>query len=348
MRFSGKSNGYFIDVGEYSTLVAQTSSLAAPLVIEKVEEVAGGAMAAVGPALDKLAGSRRAGAYRHSVCGVYPERRFIRRATLDPKRAKEPGYLDELLTTQFRAEPAKMVLALLSAADGGTVDPSSPSSKEVLFCGGYAEDFSATQEALLAQGIFPERLELGSVGAMGVLINVLALQASKAPTLVLEIGRDTTNCYIVSANGVDLARPIPHGINSMIPVAQKELGLKDEEAAAKLLFSNTFDFTGMGPALVKRLLKELQSSIGFFEVQTGQSIGQLFCSVVPDNCAWLGSTLSASLGVGLMKLDLKPWLEQQGIRLAPGVAPDGVPESWIGLLGLMGRYKFGADSNEGK
>ena len=32
MRFSGKSSGYFIEIGEYSTLVAKTSSLDAPLV----------------------------------------------------------------------------------------------------------------------------------------------------------------------------------------------------------------------------------------------------------------------------------------------------------------------------
>lgn len=348
MRFSGKSSGYFIDVGEYSTLVAQTSSLAAPLVIEKVEELPGGGLSAVGATLDKLAGARRAGAYRHSIIGIYPERRFIRRASLDMKRTKEPGYLDELLTTQFRAEPEKMILALMAGADGQDVDPNNPNQKEVLFCGGYSEDFATAQTSLLAQGVFPERLELGSVAMMGAMGNVLALQGTKSPTLVLEIGRETTNCYILSSNGVDLARPIPHGINSMVPVAQKELGLKDEEAAARLLFSNTFDFTGMGPALVKRLLKELQSSIGFFEVQTGQSIGQLVCSVIPQNCAWLSSTLSASLGVGLLKLELEPWMQQQGIRLAKGVAADGVPEPWIGLLGLMGRYRINTDSHETK
>jgi hypothetical protein len=340
MRLSGKSSGYFIEVGEYSTLVAQTSSLDAPLVIQKVEELASREIAAVGAVLDKMSGARRAGTYQHSVCGIYPERRFIRRATLDPKRLRDAGYLDELLTTQFRAEPEKMVLALLSATDGQALDPSSPGTKEVLFCGGYSEDFSGAQAAFLAQGVFPESLELGSVGMMGTMINLLAMQGSKTPTLVLEVGRETTNCYIVTASGVDLSRPIPHGVNSMIPVVQKELGLRDEEAAAKLLFSNTFDFTGMGTVLVKKLLKELQSSIGFFEVQTGQSIGQLVCSVIPPNCAWLSSTLASSVGVALMQLDLKVWMEQQGIQVAAGVAPDGVPESWLGLLGLMGRYKL--------
>ena len=37
------------------------------------------------------------------------------------------------------------------------------------------------------------------------------------------------------------------------------LGLKDEESARKLFYSNTFDFTGMGSVLTKKLIKELQS-----------------------------------------------------------------------------------------
>ena len=77
-------------------------------------------------------------------------------------------------------------------------------------------------------------------------------------------------------------RPIPQGLESMIPVVQKELGLKDEESAKKLFYSNTFDFTSMGNALIKKLLKELQSSIGFYEVQTGQSVGLLHGTQLPQ------------------------------------------------------------------
>ncbi len=333
MLFSGKSNGYSVEINEYSALVARTSSLVAPLVIEKVEEVAG---------------PRRAGTYRTAVCGVSPDRRFLRRASLDAKRTKEPNYLEELLTTQFRAEPDKMMLTILSSTDGGDVDPSTAAVKEVLFCGGYTEDFSAAQKAFLEAGIYPERLELTSAAALGGMRAALDMQESKSPTLVLEIGRETTHCYIVNATGVDLARPIPYGINSMIPVAQKELGLRDEDAAAKLLCSNTFDFTGMGPSLVKRLLKELQSSIGFFEVQTGQSIGHLYCSVLPPSFTWLSGTLANSLGVSLLQLDLLPWAEKQGLKLAHGVGADGVPASWFGLLSLMAKYQPSAETNENK
>lgn len=349
MLFSGKTSGYFLDINEYSILVARTSSLSAPLVVEKVDEFPVQGQANLAEAIGKAMGPRRAGAYRNAICGIAPERRFVRRASLDPKKVKEDGYLEELLTTQFRAEPSKMMLALLSSSDGSVVDAGSAAGKEVVFCGGYSEDFSTTQAKLLDAGIFPERIELTSVAMLGGMQGVLSAQESKAPTLVLEIGRETTYCYIVNSGGVDLARPIPYGIDSMIPVAQKELGLRDEEAAAKLLFSNTFDFTGMGQNLVKKLLKELQSSIGFFEVQTGQSIGQLHCEMLPSSFTWLSGTLAGALGVSQLQLDSKLWAEGQGIKFAQGVCPDGgIPDSWFGLLSLMARHQPIVESNETK
>jgi hypothetical protein len=337
MRFSGKTNGYFVEINEYSTLVARTSSPSAPLVIEKVEEGSAG-LSNLAAVFEKVAGPRRSG-YRHAVCGISPDRRFIRRASVDPKRGKDTASLEELLVTQFRAEPEKMMLAILSAADGSVIETGTAAGKEVLFCGGYTEDFAGAQKSLLEAGVFPESLDLTSVATLGGIQGLLALQENKSPTLVLEVGREATHCYIVNAAGVDLARPIPHGINSMIPIAQKELGLRDEEAAAKLLFSNTFDFTGMGPNLVKRLLKELQSSIGFFEVQTGQSIGQLHCSLLPPAFGWLAGTLANALGVAQLQPDLKPWAEKQGIKFAPGMCAGGIPVSWIGLLSLMAKHQ---------
>ena len=125
----------------------------------------------------------------------------------------------------------------------------------------------------------------------------------------------------------------------MIPVVQKELGLKDEESAKKLFYSNTFDFTSMGGALVKRLLKELQSSIGFYEVQTGQSIGQVLCTQLPVSLTWLGTTMAGALGVPPLKMDMLPWLEALNIKLADGVTLGQPEERWTGLFCLMASFQ---------
>ena len=52
MLFYGKSSGYFVEINEYSSLVARTSSLTAPLVIDKVEEVPGQGLPAIGALFD--------------------------------------------------------------------------------------------------------------------------------------------------------------------------------------------------------------------------------------------------------------------------------------------------------
>ena len=91
--------------------------------------------------------------------------------------------------------------------------------------------------------------------------------------------------------------------------------------------------------LVKRLLKELQSSIGFYEVQTGQSIGHVFCTQLPANFSWLGATMAGALGVPQLKIDLMPWLESLHITLTERVASNPPDERWVGLFSLIASYE---------
>jgi Tfp pilus assembly PilM family ATPase len=227
---------------------------------------------------------------------------------------------------------------MLNATDGADYDLAKANQKEVIFCGVPNEDITSTQESLLKMGVFPERLELGTVATLGALVDCLAFEKSKTPTLVLDVGNDTTHSFIVSAAGVEASRPIPQGLEAMVPVVQKELGLKDEESARKLFRSNTFDFTGMGPLLIKRLLKELQSSIGFYEVQTGQSVGQVICIQLSPKLAWLEGALASSLGIAALKFDPLPWLKSRNVTVPDTLSKTAGDFRWFGLMSLMVQY----------
>jgi hypothetical protein len=137
---------------------------------------------------------------------------------------------------------------------------------------------------------------------------------------------------------VEASRPIPQGLDAMVPIVQKELGLKDEESARKLFYSNTFDFTGMGPLLIKKLLKELQSSIGFYEVQTGQSVGQLLSTQLSPKLSWLDTAIATALGVTSLKVDPVPWLQSRQITVPEALTKNAQDARWLGLLGLMAHY----------
>jgi hypothetical protein len=338
MLFSKKTKGFFVEMNENSVLLARTTAVSAPMEIEELKECAIGDEAGMSEILKQLQPKRPPSGYLHSVVGIYPAKRIVRRHTLELKKIKDSAYMADVFTQQLRVEPDKFTIAMLNANDGADYDMAKASQKEVIFCGAPNDDIAATQEVLLNMGVFPERLELGSVATLGALVDCLSFEKSKTPTLVLDIGNDTTHSFIVSSNGVEASRPIPQGLEAMVPVVQKELGLKDEESARKLFRSNTFDFTGMGPLLIKRLLKELQSSIGFYEVQTGQSVGQVICIQLSPKLAWLEGALASSLGIATLKFDPVPWLRSRQVVVPDALAKTAGEFRWFGLLSLMVQY----------
>ncbi len=339
MLFARKSKGFFVDFNESGILLARTSSSdPGPMTVEHIAEVPAGDEAALAEAVKQLQPAKGQSGYLHATVGVYPPKRFVRHASLDLKRIKEPGYLNDLVTTQCRVELDKATVAVLSTRDGSDFDINRPSQKDVLCCGLPNDEVIAVQDRLLASGIYPQRVELGTVATLGAVISILAGEKSVTPTLVIEIGADATHSFIVSGNGIDSSRPIPQGFNSMIPMVQQELNLKDEESARRLFFSNTFDFTGMGPVLIKKLLRELHSSIGFYEVQTGQSVTQLVCVLLPSKLSWLETVISSQLGVTVFKPKLGAWLQQQQLSLPPEHQNTAFDARWLGLFGLMAHH----------
>jgi Tfp pilus assembly PilM family ATPase len=350
MFFSKKTKGFFVEMNENSVLLARTTSVSAPLEVEELRECALGDEAGIAETLKQMQPRKPPSGYVHAVVGVYPPKRIVRKHTLELKKMKDPGYMPDVFSQQLRIEQDKFTIAMINATDGADYDLAKATQKEVIFCGAPNEDITTTQETLLGCGIYPERLELGSVATLGALVDCLAFEKSKVPTLVLDVGNDTTHSFIVSSNGVEASRPIPQGLEAMVPVVQKELGLRDEESARKLFRSNTFDFTGMGPLLIKRLLKELQSSIGFYEVQTGQSVGQVLCIQLSPKLSWLEGALASSLGIAALKFDPVPWLKSRKVNVPDALSKTAAEFRWFGLLSLMVHYNTqnGADTDEKK
>jgi Tfp pilus assembly PilM family ATPase len=340
MFFTKRSSSFFLDANDHAVMLARTSAVTAPFTIEEVRECPPNDPVALAEMVKLMQPKKSATGYLHAAVSVYPAKRIVRRQAIEPKRLKEPEYLNELMAQQLRIEPAKYVMALINATDGADYDLAKGIQKDALFCGLPTDELLALQDALLAGGVYPERVELGSVAVLGALADYLAGTKAKTPTLMLEVGMESTQSYIVTPAGVEASRPIALGLDSMVPVVQKELGLKDEEAARRLFYSNTFDFTGMGALLVKRLMKELQSSIGFYEVQTGQSVGQVVCTQLMPKLGWLESAIATGLGISSLRVEPAGWLMNRQITLADSVAKTVQETRWFGLLSLMARYNI--------
>lgn len=336
---SSKSKGFFVEVSPFSVLAVSASSSASPCALESIKEFpSNNGLTELRNYTQNTLGAGKNKRFAMARCSVYPESRFYRRHTIESAaKAKDVSYFTDLMANSFRIDPAKNIAAVINAQDGSDFDPSQPmaAQKEVLVCGAGKTDMGHEQDSLVEAQIYPVTLELGTLSTLGGLIDYLRWKKEEQPVLVLEITPESANLFIVSASQVDIARPIPYGLNSMFPTIKEELGLKDEESAQKLFYSNTFDFTEMGSSLLRKMLKELQSSTGFYEVQTGQSIGHIFLSILPRNLGWISQVLSRSLGVKPLTIDYKNWLLARGVTAPDTIALEQLDGRWLGLMSML-------------
>lgn len=333
--FSKKNQGIYVDLNDHTFTVARTTGGPGAITVEELKSCPANNAEAIGALLEEIQPKRGgAGKYVSACCAVYPPTRLVRKATIEPKRVNEPNYFNEVVSAQYRISPDEYTLAALSPATGRDLHAVTANEKEAVFAGMLNSEVSTAQKRLLELGIFPEALELGTLSILGALVNYRAAVKSTVPTLVLEVGDASTNSFVLGDDGLATSRQIAQGIDAMVPIVQKELGLKDEESARRLFYSNTFDFTGMAASFTKKLIKELQSSIGFYEVQTGQSIGQVICTLLPSKLEWMQTAISTQLGVEALKIAYDQWLPAAGVTLPKAGSLD---TSSLGLVSLLVR-----------
>jgi hypothetical protein len=328
--------GIFIDHSGESVRAARTSAFAAPFTVEDVGECAAGDRAGMVELLQRLSPRRTAGRHVHARVAIRPEGQLVRVLTAEPKRLGEVDYFAALCSGQLQIDPQAYLLSVLNAEDGRPFEPARTGERELFFCGLPLAELEAAQGALVDQDIYPESLELGTVATLGAVADHVRHAGIAAPVLVLELGGASSHAYVVSGGGVTHARQLSSGLDAMVPLVQRNLGLKDAAAAKKLLYANAFDFSAMGPELTLALARELHALISHLEVRTGRSVGQVLNLRLPPKLGWLGLALARGLGLEPLVPAMEPWLAARGVTLAPAVRAAVAPDlGWLGVWGLM-------------
>jgi hypothetical protein len=75
-------------------------------------------------------------------------------------------------------------------------------------------------------------------------------------------------------------------------------------------------------------------------VQTGQSVGQVICTLLPPKLGWLENSIATALGVTPLKFEFNPWLQARQISVSDHAAGTGIDRRWLGLLALIARYNL--------
>jgi len=188
-------------------------------------------------------------------------------------------------------------------------------------------------------GVRPRRLELGTPVLLGGLSRYTSVAGYGRLVAVCEIARNQTHLYFIGKDGVHTPPPLPHGLLSIEEAAMKELSAPDAQAARKLLEQPTEELKHHGRRLIRMLSRHLRPAVDYFEMQTGQRIGALFCAHLPERLGWLEEALAASVDLEYLSPNFAKWLPAVGID-APGHAMLG--PQWIQPLALVAQLAPGA------
>jgi hypothetical protein len=145
----------------------------APFSIEELREVDLSDTANASTTLRNLLGVRGTG-FATACCSIYPTSRVVARVAADGRKLGDEGYLSGQIAETLKIDPAAYRLMPLSPVDGSDAMAGRAALKEVLICGASSEELAAIQRHLLDLGIFPERMELGTVAAIGGVASLLS------------------------------------------------------------------------------------------------------------------------------------------------------------------------------
>lgn len=284
--------------------------------------------------------------YLPAYGGFHPPDRVLLRETINTRRMTEPNYLAALLAEQAKLTSVNdWKVAVLHPLDGELFTAATP-SRPGLLLGLPLSSVRDLQQRLRKAGMRPRRLEVGSVALLGALSRYLRETAYPHATVVCEIGQTQTRIYFVARDGVHTPATLPHGLLSIHEAAMKELGVPDIAAARQQLADPTAELRAHSRRLVRMLTRHLKPAVDYFEMQTGQPIGALFCAHLPTKLAWLEEALCAAIDLEFLVPDFATWLPLAGLELAPNTPP--LPRAWFQALSLVSELAPLATANEAK
>jgi hypothetical protein len=326
--------GVLWNVTDHSVQLARLGRLdEKPLLVDNLAEFSPGDDEGVSHWLRGAISDRGPG-YLPAYCGFHPPERVLLRESVNTRRMSEPHFLESLLAEHAKLPSVKdWHVCAIHPVEGEQFTVTTP-ARPGLLLGLPLATVRDAQQKMRKLGLRPRRLEVGTISLLGALMRYSRELNYPHALVVGEIGQTQTRIYFLGKDGVHTPAILPHGLLSIVESAMKELGAPDVATARQQLAAPSDELRSHGRRLVRMLTRHLKPAVDYFEMQTGQPIGALYCAHLPANLGWLEEALCAAVDLEFLSPDLATWLPSIGVQMGPETALPG--RSWFQPLSLVG------------
>lgn len=271
--------------------------------------------------------------YIPAYCGFHPAQRVLFRENVNAKRFSEPNYLGPFFNEQAKVSSIKeWQVAVVQPSEGIPPVPDGV-IRPALLLGIPWTVVREQQQNLLAFGLRPRRLELGTLPMLGSLCRYLAISGMNHAIAVCEVEYSQTRLYVVAKDGVHTLPSLPHGLLSILETAMKEVGAPDVATVRKQLEEPPEAMRVHDRRVVRALSRHLKPAVDHFELRTGQRIDSFYCTQLPARLEWLAEALAGAVELELLSPDIEGWLANANIKIDPGSVT--LNPSWLSTFSLV-------------
>lgn len=320
------SNGYFVEIGEYSLILAKVNLSQRPRVVADLREVWLGDNAAVDAAIKELKAEGEKG---KAVALLRLKNRslFAADAAL-AKKVNSASAAEDYIKEALGADNYPANWSWVSQKDGRPPEAGTPWLLD-------ATPATSTDEALrkIAGWSFDLlRCEAAILALAGAVSSAAKTASLGGPVLLCDVSELRSHLLLITGQGVSGFATIPAGFDAMAEATQGALGLKFRGSAARLMFNESYDFTDAAAKIAEPLVAGIRGALP----SLGIAPGHLLCSGVLARQTWLTQAMASALNLKLLAIDAGSWATAQGVNL--GAKGSEVAPSWLGVLGAIGAY----------
>lgn len=329
MFFKSARRGLIIEFNPHRTLVAGLAAWdAKPAFIETMAEFE----AQDGVGLRRWLHEFHDRSLVPAYCSFMPRDWLLVRDSVSPRRLNEPEYLSELARDKLKlTNPDDWHIHLLHPLEGDQIAPEG-AARPVLISGVSLTSVRETQQQLLDYGVLPYRLEVGVLPALGAIIDYNERRDDPRATVIIEVGAQQTNAWILGKEGVHTPASIKIGYEAIEKAALKEFNLTTADEVHQRLMEVEEELLLRSTRLIRPLARELKPVFDSFEMTTGQRVGELHCIYLPPWLGWLPETLATGTGLEPFAIDCNEWLKTVNVHAAPELV---FPPHWFSALSLV-------------
>jgi TonB family protein len=326
------NKGYFVELNDFSILLARSSALRSPFAIEDIREVP----------LDNKAGLEEA------VQAVFPETKSGTANVFAALRPKQRGFylssadegkkfatlasLSGVLTEPALASLSPCEYTAVDARSGLTI---SGQGAPWLLAAAAKDSYAQARTSLEEVKLVPTHISPATLSAIGGLASALKLKGDGSTALLFEFGEFCTHLLLVSGDGVEGVRLTAVTMDKVAEAVQVELGLKFKGSAAKLFFNESYDFSETGAKIAARIAQELTVDVGAL----GHTPAALACTGLSAKQNWFANHLAGALNLAPFAPDLKSWCTQTHLTFSDSAIESSLTPAWLGFLHLIGSYQ---------